>query len=174
MRYLRWSATVLFLGVSVGSIATDAQVVAKQGTSTVTDFRSPMILEIPLPNLVGQPVGATSSLGPLLAGYSCDGVSIHALLVRLARRKDGDALEIQVSGSVKVPSSIDRLVNIDFVIVSDAKTLGAATVKRLDAEEDRTTYFKTRMLLSEEKLREAFDLTPTPILQLTVTVVENG
>lgn len=173
MRHLPLVAAALFVSATPGGISIDAQVVAKQGAPATTDFRSPMILEIAMPNLVGAPVGAAASLGSQLAGYSCDGVSVPALRIRIARRRDGQDLELELSGTVKVPPSHDRLVDLDFVVLGDSKTLAVATARRIDAEEDRTTVFKTRMRLSEATLRDAFALTPSPILQLTVTVVSN-
>jgi hypothetical protein len=168
------TALLLLVGLAWAPTA-DSQVVARQGTPEVTEFHSPMILELPLPALVGLPIGSGKTLGAKLQSYSCEGVSVPVLLLNVSKRKpkQDPTLTIDVSGVLRVPPSHDRLVDLTFSILSNGKSLATAQIKRRDAEEDRDTSFRTSLLVNEQALRSAFTLDPPPTLQLTVAVAKD-
>ena len=176
MKSVSFLAIVAFASTLTFPGRSSAQVVAKQGVPDIRDFRSPMILELPLPNLANLPIGAIKSLGPQLQGYSCEGVSVPLLVLKVSQRKPrtNPTLTIDISGAVRVPPSRDRFVDLAFVILKDGKAMATARIQRLDAEEDRPTTFDSSVHLNEGDLKTAFTSDPPPRLQLTVSVADNG
>ncbi len=153
-----------------------AQVVARQGPAVTHEFHSPMVLEVPLPNVTRYPIGALKALGSDIPNYRCDDVSLASLTIEVKKRsqRKGNSLVLEVAGGVQVPSSHDRLVDLTFIARKGDTVIGRASVVNLDAEEGRTTSFRTDITLDEVQLREAFAAEPYPILEMTVAVRDNG
>lgn len=173
------SRTVVLLTVAVALLGStgSAQVTARQGTSGLIRFDSPMILEMPLPDISRLPVGAVAALTSDIAKYRCDDVSLRFLSIRVRDRpRSGGTgtMTIEFTGAVHVPPSQDRLVSIGFVAKQAGTTLGSATVKKVDAEEDRVTNYRVILKLDQARLVDAFASDPSPLLEMSVTVSNNG
>jgi hypothetical protein len=175
MTYARFVAFSVLAMIGMATAAL-AQVVARQGPAVTHKFHSPMILEVPLPNITRYPIGGLKTLGSDIPNYTCDDVSLPSLTVEVKKRsqRKGNILVLEIAGGVLVPSSHDRLVDLIFIAKRGDAVIGRASVLNLDAEEGRTTSFRTDITLDEVQLREAFAAEPHPIIEMTVTVRDNG
>ena len=147
-----------------------AQVVGRQGPALTQEFHSPMILEVPLPNVTRYPIGARTSLGADIPNYTCDAVSLPGLAIEVKKRsqRNGNRIVLEIAGGAHVPPSHDRLVDVTFIVKRGDNVMGKASVTNIDAEEDRTTSFRTALTLDEVQLRNAFTVEPYPTLEMTV------
>lgn len=158
------------------SSVSSAQIVARQGTiDTEHHFKSPMLLQLPLPNITTLPMGTRRGVAAEIGRFTCDDVSIETLTVEHKagpRRPDGK-LTFEFAGSVRVPDSFDRMVGVSLVVKKGDVTLGGATAAKIDAEEGRATRFHVTVILDEAQSIDAFRSDPPPILEVTVTVRAN-
>ena len=157
----------------------ETQVTARQGTSPAPEevhFASPMILDLPLPNVTA--IGPDSTLRlPEVYRYICDN---HVLLRGLTVTKQykgprkARSLELLISGQVFVAESYDRKVDIAFRLLSLDTQIATQTLRNLKAEEGRATLFRVVIPVDEQKLLSAFAAEKPPILQLTVTARDDS
>ena len=172
---LCWGA-LLLLAVSG---ETSAQVAAYQGVAKedpVEEFESPMVLELPLPDLGDLAVGSTKNIGQKLRHFVCEDTSIHALLVKRGRDKKRDgSLEtsLDLQGFLYVRPSFDRLVNVELTLLKDDAVIAKAVKRRIDAEEGDRTKFKTSFKVQAEEFDAIFGQEPFPTLKLVVSVADN-
>src|SRR5690349_2880037 len=175
----RIAQIVTVLALAAASVRAEMQVTAKQGTPPPPQevhFASPMILELPFPNITA--VGPDSTLRlPETYRYICDN---HVLLRGLTVEKQykgprkARSLELLISGQVFVAESYDRKVDIAFRLQSLDTAIATQTLRNLKAEEGRATLFRITIPVDEEKLLSAYTAEASPILQLTVTVRDDS
>jgi hypothetical protein len=157
----------------------NAQVTARQGTpppAQETHFASPMILELPFPNVMGLGTDASFPL-PAVHKYICDKhVSLRALTVekRYKGRRKARKLELVISGYAFVAESYDRRVDIALGLSSGGVQIGGQTLRNLKAEEARTTPFTIVVPVDEQRLHAAYESAEQPQIHLTVTVRDDS
>ena len=175
---MTYARLVAFSALTMIGMATAAlaQVVARQGPALTHEFHSPMVLEVPLPNITRYPIGARKTLGSDIPNYTCDDVSLPSLTIEVKKRsqRKGNTVVLEIAGGAHVPSSHDRLVDVIFIAKRGDTLIFKANVLNLDAEEGRTTSFRTDITLDEVQLRDAFAAEPHPTLEITVVVRDNG
>jgi len=157
-----------------------SQVVARQGMPSqqeVVFFKSPMILEFPLPDLrsldLDDKQRITRFLLPDVEKYRCDSaVSLLALAVT-ARRKDPISLgrcEIEITGQVSVAVSHDRKVDLACSMKRAESVIAKGLCPDLKAPEDKSTPFKLLLPIDELDLRTILGGQIPTIVELTLTV----
>src|SRR5262245_28178541 len=112
--------------VSIPSVSS-AQIVAHQGTvDTEHHFKSPMVLQLPLPNLTTLPAGTRREVSAEISRFSCDDVSVATLTVehKAGPRHPDGKLITAFAGSIRVPASFDRLVDVSLVVKKGEVSLG--------------------------------------------------
>lgn len=173
---LRSAALYFFLAVPVAAapILAPPQVTARQGTAALDTglFESPMILDLPLPNLQPFKSGVTLKL-PDVRTYICDNnVSLSTLGVtkRYNGPKKARSLVLIVSGFISVTDSYDRRVDIKLRLKDNEEVLTTGVLRNSKAEEGRVTPFRLSLLVDESKFQAAYSPGRTPILELTLTV----
>jgi hypothetical protein len=164
------AAMLIFVPLSAG-----AQIVGSQGApDTEHSFKSPMILQLPLPNVVKLPEGGSVAVSGI-GSFTCDDVSIASLIVQHkpgSRHTEGK-LVAELTGTIRVPDSYDRLVDVKMVVKKGEAVLGKTAVSKIDAEEGRKTPFRTTITFDASKIADAFSAQPPPILEITVVVTDN-
>ncbi len=175
-KMLRAAPLLIFLTASLAAapIPAPPHVTARQGTAALDSglFESPMILDLPLPNLHPFKPGVTIRL-PDVRKYICDNnVSLSTLDVtkRYNGPKKARQLELIVSGFVSVTDSYDRRVDIKLRLKDGEEILTVGILRNYKAEERRVTPFRLSLLVDESKLQAAYSPGRTPILELTLTV----
>jgi hypothetical protein len=167
-------SVVLALMVSAATVS--GQVTAHQGTPEVTSFESPMVLDLPLPNIA--PLAADSQLQlPDTRKYVCDkNVSLVNLAItkRVKGHRDKISTQLVVSGSVVVERSHDRRVDIALRIQSKDHVLASQTLHNLKAEEGRRSAFQVTLPVDDKVLRDASTSEPQPTLEITLTVRDDS
>jgi hypothetical protein len=175
----RTAQIVVVLALVAASARAETQVTARQGTSPVPQevhFASPMILDLPFPNVTTIEPGSALRL-PEVYRYICDK---HVLLRGLTVTKQykgprkARSLELLISGQVFVAESYDRKVNIAFRLLSLDTEIAKQTLRNLKAEEERATLFRIVIPVDEQKLLSAYAAEEPPVLQLTVTVRDDS
>lgn len=173
---LRRAAMYIFLTVPVAAapIPAPPQATARQGMATLDAglFESPMILDLPLPNLKPFKSGVTVKL-PDVRTYICDNnVSLSTLGVtkRYSGPKRTRSLALVVSGFISVTDSYDRRVDIRLQLKDDEEVLTTGILRNSKAEEGRVTPFRISLLVDEAKLQAAYSPGSAPKLELMLTV----
>jgi hypothetical protein len=69
---------------------------------------------------------------------------------------------------------MDRLVDLAFVAKGGDAVIGQAERRKLDAEEDRHTKFKTAIVLDDAGDEEALLASSSSVLEITMAVADNG
>jgi hypothetical protein len=152
---------------------------ARQGTAPPPEevrFDSPMILDLPLPNVTAIDPGSTLNL-PNVRKYICDShVSLLSLTVAKQYKgpKKARSLELIVSGFVSVTDSYDRRVDIGLKLRNGDEKIGSQILRNLSAEEERTTPFRLIIPVDESKLTAALSAEQAPVLELTLTVRDDS
>jgi hypothetical protein len=169
----------LHIAVAVATVAAvvpiAAQVVAHQGERAkqpeVEKFQSPMVLEVPL-QLERLPAHAVRDLANL-SRYWCE--DAHLVGVKLAAVKLGHKeSRLEVTGFVQIRESYDRLAAVRVDLTDGDKPVASGSAPKLDAEEEKSTPFRVRIVVPEEKmqlLRQAGDAAK---LVLTLTLKSNA
>ena len=156
-----------------------AQVVARQGTPpppTETHYASPMILELPLPDVRPLQRGSTLRLAEV-RNYICDShVRLQGLTIakQYVGPKKARSLQLILSGSISVSDSYDRLVDITVRIKTGETTMVSHPLRNVSAEEERVTPFRIRVPVAEPRLESAYASTVPPTVELTLTVRDNS
>jgi hypothetical protein len=155
------------------------QVSAHQGVAPppdVVNFASPMVLELPLPNM--EPIQSDSYVKlPEVRKYICDN-NVRLFSLTLSKQYKGPrksrSLELVLSGSIWVEESYDRRVDIALGIKGGNDVLGAQALRNLSAEERRVTPFRIVVPVDETKLLAAYAMEPRPKIELTLTVRDDS
>lgn len=173
---------ILLLLVSFLSLArspSSAQVAARQGVAPqpeVVNFQSPMILDLPLPNVAPLEPNAQMQL-PKVRQYVCDH-HVQLLNLAIAKQLKGSrktrSLELVVSGSVFVAASYDRRVDIALRIKSGDDILALQILRNNKAEEERSTPFRIILPVAEPRLLAAYATEPAPVLEMILTVRDDS
>jgi hypothetical protein len=175
----RAAQIVVVLALVAASARAETQVTARQGTSPAPQeehFASPMILDLPFPNVATIEPGSALRL-PEVYRYICDN---HVLLRGLTVTKQykgprkARSLELLISGQVFVAESYDRKVDIALRLLSLDTKIATQTLRNLKAEEGHATVFRIVIPVDEQKLLSAYAAEKPPILQLTVTVRDDS
>ncbi|MCB1058516.1 MAG: hypothetical protein KDD11_23680 [Acidobacteria bacterium] len=167
---------VIALALAPSSLA---QVTARQGEPTQreqTEFHSPMVLEVPLPDLTRLSLGQGMLISRELGRFVCDDANLNGSLwvdLRKPRRGEEGKAVLEFRGSVHVRESYDRLVDLTFRVKGSEEVLGEGVVRKLDVEEERTRPFTARVAVSEEGLRRSLASEPGPTVEITVNVKDN-
>lgn len=177
---MRREPLLLLVGLlTIGLIPALGQVSARQGVAPPPDdvaFASPMVLELPLPNMEPIQPDAQVKLAEVRK-YVCDN---HVRLFGLTLgkqyrgpRKDR-SLGLVLSGSAWVEESYDRRVDIAVRIKAGEEVLGSQTLRNVSAEERRITPFRLVVPVDEAKLLAAYAAEPRPMIELTLTVRDDS
>ena len=168
--------SVILIALMSGGAASAGEVTVRQGEPAAQQFHSPMILEVPLPSPANLPKGASRSTTPDLRKFACEGVVISQLEVLVTRRPAGPSgtLSLEVSGTLHVPRSEDRHVDLVFVVKKGDTDLGRGERRKIDAEEGRHTKFKARITIRDAEFEDAFSQDPQPTLEITMSVISNA
>lgn len=169
-------SVVAFLFVAEAALS---QVAARQGDpkeERPNDFTSPMILELPLPDLSALDEKHVERYRDEIRDYFCDDVSIRELRLQRRRAKgEGPDKRVffRVRGDLFVRPSRDRRVSLKLGVVRGDATLAELEIENLDAEEKKRTGFKGSFWLREAELEEAFASAPAPVLRVSLWVRED-
>jgi hypothetical protein len=169
---------VLFL-LFVLPVALGGQVVARQGDpaeSPLQEFKSPMILDLPLKDFKGIPWKAGKDFKEVGRFY-CEDLVISRLGV--AKREEShrgkpSGMRLDIQGAVTVRPSYDRLATLRFDIVKGEARLATTQVSHLNAEEGKTRSFSAEVILGPEDIERLFAAGADPLLRITVTVQNNS
>ena len=155
-----------------------AQVVARQGSATNSpfqEFKSPMVLDLPLKNFREMPFGTGKDFKEVQK-YYCEDLSISQLLVDKredAQRGKPSGLRLNIHGAVSVRPSYDRLATLRFDVVKGEERFATNQVFNVNAEEGQTHSFTTSLKIAAEDLDRLFAEGEAPLLRITVTVQDN-
>lgn len=103
-----------------------------------------------------------------LVKYTCKGISIPQLKLRITRQDKGGAT-LWVTVRVNNSSDKDRDVALRFEVTSGDSSLGSGVVKRFEVEEDQTLEKQLSFLIS---LPAEITL-PYPLLRVSVELINN-
>lgn len=161
---------------SVLAVPSTAQVVARQGTTSQNqpeEFTSPMVLELPLKDLVNLSFDTGRDFKEVSRFY-CDDTSIKRLLLTKKRgsRKSG-ATVFDLKGSIGVRPSHDRLAALRFDLVNGEKSFGSSRIAGINAEEGKVRVFNSEISLSPQVYEALFSPPESALLRVTLTVVDN-
>lgn len=162
----------IVVATTVSTLAT-GQIAARQGAPDTTDqYRSPMVLELPLPPMAPHRTPLSRDLGR----FTCEGVSLEAFAylqteITIRKRK---VFALQFVGWVKVPESFDREVDVAVVLTSGGEVLGKGAKTKIDAEEGRLTAFSFDVPVDRDRLNAARAADVPPRVEITVTVRDNS
>ncbi len=153
--------------------------VAKQGTAPPPEeqhFASPMILDLPLPNVASIKPGSVLRLADVRK-YICDQ---HVSLIGLTVAKEykgprkARTMELVVSGLVLVRDSYDRRIDLAVKIRSGDDELATQWLRNHSAEEERSTPFRILVPVDESRLTALHATEHPPLLELTLTVRDDS
>ena len=159
--------------------AVQGQVTARQGTPPPPQqmhFESPMILDLPFPNVTSLEAGSSLRLAEVYK-YICDQhVLLRGLIVekRYKGPRRARSLELVMAGQAFVAESYDRRIDIGLTILSGDSQIATQVLRNLKAEEKHATPFAIVVPVDEQKLRTAYAAAKQPTLQLTVTVRDDS
>lgn len=173
------SLLVLAATLMLGAGICRSQVTAHQGTSPpseIVHFASPMILDLPLPDLGSVDAGSQAQL-PKVRMYICDR-DVSLLNLAIAKQYKGPrkarSLQLVISGSVFVAESYDRRVDIDLRLKSGDEVLGTQRLRNHKTEEGRSTPFRLFLPVDESRVIAALAAQPAPTLEVTLTVRDDS
>ncbi|HXU33875.1 MAG TPA: hypothetical protein VN851_25165 [Thermoanaerobaculia bacterium] len=155
------------------------QVTARQGEASapkIVQFESPMILDLPLPNILGLKPGSAKRLAEV-RNYICDkDASLLSLTVAKQYKgpKKARTLELIVAGLVSIIDSFDRRVDIRLRLKDGDVEIGAGILRNYSTAEERNTEFSVSVPVNEAKLQAAYDSEHGPVLEPTLTVRDDS
>lgn len=168
---------IFFLLLALLAVALSAQIVATQGNVPPSHkFHSPMVLTLPLPAVTLKlPPSNSIPVNDQIATYTCNDVFIESLSLQVKHIVfHHNEMGLELFGDVVVPKSYDRLVDLTFTVKQGKTDLGTATAQNLDAEEKKSTNFKTTVIVNRQELESAFSHKPGPELEITMVVRDNS
>jgi hypothetical protein len=157
--------------------ASFGQVVARQGTSestskkTVITFESPMILELPLKEVLQHDDGFEHFFKEL-TNYACEGIIIQQLKSIRSKTSEAKGTTLVLASVVRGDKNLRKVATILFEIVSDDAVLASKKTPFIELERGSKKEMETRFKLDGDqlaKLRSAI----TPLLRLTVALEKN-
>lgn len=153
------------------------QVVARQGDPaavTSEEFRSPMILELPLKDFQLLPYGTGRDFKEVRR-YYCEDTTISQFIVtkQHGARRSGHTI-LQIKGSLSVRPSFDRLATLRFDIMNGNRRLASTQVANINAEEGKTRSFSAKVDLALEEYAILFSPPETAQLRITLTLKDNS
>ncbi len=157
-----------------GSLA--AQSVARQGTvdeQPKREFNSPMVLEIPMTQLIG----AEGPIGIDLKDQSkfiCDDVSIASIHIGASPTYDGKTMKFWFEPSVFVRPSHDRLVNLRFTFMNAGKESEANAECTIPAKEKKIRRGKLRIKTPTSEINQMRSPGSSATLKITVSVTDDN
>jgi hypothetical protein len=178
---LRRLATTLALSLATLASAAQAQV-ARQGATVRQGspdpahvFHSPMIIEVPLPDISHISPGQGLTISSDLSQYICDDTSLGKLTVEVKkpRRTETGKQILEFPGTVHVAKSRDRLVDVSMAVKQGNLVLATASATNLDVEEEATGSFRIRLAIDELTLHQALASDQHPTLEITLVVRDN-
>jgi hypothetical protein len=155
-----------------------AQVTARQGDpseSAAQEFKSPMILDLPLKDFQRLTSGSGKDFKEVQK-YYCDDLTIsHLVVVKNEDKRRGKpaGLHLEINGSVYVRPSYDRLATLRFDVVKGEERFTTTQVSDLSAGEGKTRSFKADLHLQPETLDRLFAEGAPALLRVVVTVQDN-
>lgn len=170
------SAPELTLAASSSIAATEGSTSPGSPTTASASRPSPggpMLIDLPLPQLDLYPPGGTR-IFQTVETFVCDGVSLKALRLLRTNPPGAKVAKFKVSGSIYVEKSFDRYVDLEFLLRVGEKRSPPVVLRRIDAEETKTTPFVVTLSLPDENLRVALPGGhEIPHLSITVSVTSN-
>jgi len=154
----------------------DAQVIARQATPAEDPrqyFDSPMVLELPLPDLRETARSHNLSAGTEIRNFVCDAVTLHHLVIVRGKTRGKGAkaqVPLELTGVVTVGSSRDKEVLVNYSFMKEETAIATFATKRTEVEEERSKAFRVKLRMSEAKLRTLYEGDPEPVLKIMVTV----
>lgn len=175
------AVVLAFLSISFVVIAAQAaQVEVRQGDAgeeRPNDFTSPMVLELPLPDLSAMSDGAIQQYQDEIRDYFCDDVALRHIQIE-RRKTTGPEASAQVTfrirGTLFVRSSHDREVTLEVSIEKDGEPLIETEIREIEAEEKKSKAFKRQFVVPQSRLGTAFSSDPAPVLKITMWVRDDG
>jgi hypothetical protein len=175
----RSTVLTLIALIAAAPLSASPQATARQGTAPPPQevyFASPMILDLPLPNVTSLDPRSVLRLGDVHK-YICDN---HVRLLNLTVGKQykgpkkARSLELIVSGSISVIDSYDRRVDIALQLRSGEEKIASQILRNFSAEEERNTPFSILLSVDEARLAAAYSAEQSPLLELTLTVRDDS
>ena len=169
-RHLAMGTVALILAATTAS----AQITAYQVKPLVDpakDFVSPMILDIPVPQLRGVKEAGRMAIGSLRE-FDCEGVSIRTFVVDQSPFSvTGRTYEF--IGSLLVEESFDRFVTLTLALTDgDKRIFAQVTQVDISAEDGETKPFSIRLKVYQA-MAEAVDAAENLTLRITMHVRED-
>lgn len=165
--------------LAVSQVPASSQVVARQGTPPPpkeTHFASPMVLELPLPDVRSLDTDAARRLGEVRE-FICDN-DVRILNLAIARQYTGPrknrSLQLLVTGLISVGDSYDRRVDIALRLRSGEEAVATQTLRNVSAEEERVTPFRVVVPVDESALSAAYAAAHPATLEITLTVRDDS
>jgi hypothetical protein len=171
--------TAILFCLAVSPVLLDAQVVARQGSpaeSPLQDFKSPMVLDLPLRDFKALPFGSGKDFKEVRKYYCEDLVLSQLMLVKKedSHRGKPPGVRIEIRGAASVRPSYDRRTTLRFDVLKGEERLATTQVFHLSTEEGKTTPFRAELRLPSEELERLFAEGEPPLLRITVTVEDNS
>ena len=169
----------LFTLLTLAAASLAAQVVARQGDpaeSPLQEFKSPMVLELPLKDFRDLPEGTGRDFKEVRRFY-CEDVVLSQLVVsprKESRRGKSPLVRLDIRGTLSVRPSFDRLATLRFDLINGEERFSTIQVPRINAEEGKTRTFSTSMSLEEVEYERFFSTGDNPRFQITVAVSDNS
>jgi hypothetical protein len=167
MRELMRTLVTAVILVAVATTSVFGDVVAKQGPPDdgVTIFRSPTILEIPLP--IANPSTWNEQFDPStedLSKYECDGITITSLALKAQKPAKG-TIRVSVVVSFRNKPGHDKMVRAIMEVFDGEISIGErGGILNLPVNEGKTAQREGYLFLPEGLLREH----PNARLRITV------
>jgi len=134
----------LFTLLALAAISLGAQVVARQGDpaeSPLQEFKSPMVLELPLKDFRELPKGTGRDFKEVRRFY-CEDVVLSQLVVspkKETRRGKPPVVRLDIRGALSVRLSFDRLVTLRFDLINGEERFSTTQVPRINAAKPLTS-----------------------------------
>lgn len=176
LRQTRVASIAFIVALALTGSTVSGQISARQGEKPVQEFESPMILELPLPQVLDFATGYGKTFSKDIESFVCDDTSIVTLTVirgKSSGRGDKAKILIDFEGQIYVRPSFDRLVDVEFSVLQGENSIGETAAREIDAGEEYKTKFKATLKLPLQDLEEAFAGEMPPILKIVMSVIDN-
>jgi hypothetical protein len=167
---------ILVLPLTLLAAFAAGQVKAKSEAPEASEkmFRSPMVLELPLPELASLPTAPTrgASIGvnlSTLLGYECDKVVVKAISGRVQLPDKTGVAQLDILVVLYVKPGMDKTVELRLDLMAGDQRLDYAIARNVDAEERKQEQRKMILKFSPSKLPAG----TVPSFHLRMTVEDN-
>lgn len=161
--------------LALWAVPTYAQVVARQGgeeAEKVTEFVSPMVLELPFAVTAALPEGAAKSFENL-SKFVCDDTLLTRLTAKRVRASAKRGDRYVIDGTVFVRRSHDRLVSLTLELLVGEERVAMAVKEKINAEENTSRTFSLQLSLSPTGTAKLAENPDSAVLKVTVNVKDN-